>query len=142
MEVHLPSASATQENANEFNVISTARSFTLAASSMHGRNEWMCALSEAIAELQSKQLTFPSKMSTDTGEFRQRLGQQVRVPKCLKQKWHLIFLNSVLRLRFGFRTAELQCANFVLQLSALLFDVTIAVRVARQVKVLRLNYLY
>lgn len=79
MEVHLPSVSATQENANEFNVISTARSFTLAASTMHARNEWMCALSEAIAELQSKQLTFPSKMPTDSGEFRLRLGQQAPV---------------------------------------------------------------
>ncbi|XP_057365372.1 FYVE, RhoGEF and PH domain-containing protein 5-like [Daphnia carinata] len=79
MEVHLPSVSATEENANEFNVISTARSFTLAASSMHARNEWMCALSEAISELQSKQSTFPSKMPTDNGEFRLRLGQQAPV---------------------------------------------------------------
>jgi nicotinamide mononucleotide adenylyltransferase len=75
MEVHLPAVSATEEN--EFNVISTARSFTLAASSMQVRNEWMNVLSEAIAELQSKQQTFPSKILTESSESRLRLGQQV-----------------------------------------------------------------
>lgn len=75
MEVHLPSLSAAQDSTNEFNVISTARSFTLAASSIQARDEWMNALTEAINELQSKQLTFPSKI--ECHEF--RLGQQVQI---------------------------------------------------------------
>ncbi len=57
--------------------LSRMRSFTLAASSMQVRNEWMSVLSEAIAELQSKQQTFPTRMLTESSEFRLRLGQQV-----------------------------------------------------------------
>lgn len=75
MEVQLPSLATAQESANEFNVISTARSFTLAASSIQARDEWINALTEAINELQSKQLTFPSKTLPECNEF--RIGQQV-----------------------------------------------------------------
>ena len=85
MEVHLPSTTTAQENPNEFNVISTARSFTLAASSTQARDEWMRAITDAIVELQSKQLTFPTKSLTDSGEY--RLGQQVIITTISSPKY-------------------------------------------------------
>lgn len=83
MEVHLPPVPTAQDSANEFNVISTARSFTLAALSKQERDTWMSVLTEAILELQSKQMTFPSKTSRESSEY--RLGQQVYLVK----KFHL-----------------------------------------------------
>jgi len=55
MEVRLPAAANSD---TDFNVISTARSFTLAASSVQVRDEWMSALNQAINEYQSNLSTF------------------------------------------------------------------------------------
>lgn len=75
MEVILPPVSTARESTNEFSVISTARSFTLAAASEQVRDEWMSVLTEAIVELQSRQSSFPSKTPSENSEY--RLGQQV-----------------------------------------------------------------
>ena len=55
MQVDLP---ATEDYENEFNVISTTRSFTLVSSSAQMRDEWISVLKKAINDFQSKQLTF------------------------------------------------------------------------------------
>ena len=60
MEVQVPLVC--QDCENEFKVISTSRSFTLAACSLEDRDEWISALNEAISQYQFKQLSFnPTK---------------------------------------------------------------------------------
>lgn len=74
MEVRLPTAADTD---TEFNVISTARSFTLAAASVQARDEWMSVLNEAIDHYQYNQSSFEIAQNL-IPSIELRFGQQVR----------------------------------------------------------------
>lgn len=77
MEVHLPCTVA-RDFDNEFNVISTTRSFTLVSSSAQARDEWISAMTQAISEFQSKLSSFSTtKAPTATDSEFNRIGQQV-----------------------------------------------------------------
>ena len=74
MEVRLPAAANSD---TDFNVISTARSFTLAASSVQVRDEWMSALNQAINEYQSNLSTFEIAQNLSPST-ELHFGQQVK----------------------------------------------------------------
>ena len=78
MQVDLP---ATEDYENEFNVISTTRSFTLVSSSAQMRDEWISVLKKAINDFQSKQLTFMATRNAPVvlNEEPVRIGQQAPV---------------------------------------------------------------